>query len=376
MTALRIGIGFQLTTYTGWGIVGMNIALQLSALSDVELFISANTDLRGVNPLDALRLAPRMVQTLPEIDVLLTAEGNACGGPPDVPCRHMGLMVFEDTSILSDPEKLANLRKYDWLVTASKWNHDLLAAVGVPSALIQQGIDPTTWHPAPRSGRHKDRFIVFSGGKLEYRKGQDIVLAAFREFQSKHPEALLVTAWGNHWTDLAVDMTLNGWVSAECEVIGGRLDIEGWGEDNGLPAGSHVDVGMLPNVMLAPIVREADVAVFASRAEGGTNLMAMEAIAAGVPTIVSNNTGHKDLPCLRLAQGFEAAKPAKFFGAVDTWGETEPGMLSEALEFIRDGSRPPTGPVPTWAEHTNQLVQLIRGNTVWNLDTDPTHAST
>jgi glycosyltransferase involved in cell wall biosynthesis len=42
-------------------------------------------------------------------------------------------------------------------------------------------------------------------------------------------------------------------------------------------------------------LREADAAIFPNRCEGGTNLVAMEAMACGVPTILSANTGHLDL---------------------------------------------------------------------------------
>ena len=40
----------------------------------------------------------------------------------------------------------------------------------------------------------RERFLIFSGGKMELRKGQDIVLAAFKIFARRHPEATLVTA--------------------------------------------------------------------------------------------------------------------------------------------------------------------------------------
>ncbi|CAM9185263.1 unnamed protein product, partial [Heterosigma akashiwo] len=39
------------------------------------------------------------------------------------------------------------------------------------------------------------------GGKLELRKGQDIVLAAFARFARSHPDARLVVAWDNKWND-------------------------------------------------------------------------------------------------------------------------------------------------------------------------------
>jgi glycosyltransferase involved in cell wall biosynthesis len=75
--------------------------------------------------------------------------------------------------------------------------------------LVLQGIDPTLFHPAPKSGLFKDRFVVFSGGKIEYRKGQDLVLLVFRVFLVRHPEVLLVTAWHGSWPELALSLAAN-----------------------------------------------------------------------------------------------------------------------------------------------------------------------
>jgi hypothetical protein len=50
-----------------------------------------------------------------------------------------------------------------------------------------------------------------------------------------------------------------------------------------------------PNGAMAPIYRECHVGLFPNRCEGGTNLVAMELIACGIPAIISANTGHLDL---------------------------------------------------------------------------------
>jgi len=45
----------------------------------------------------------------------------------------------------------------------------------------------------------EDRFLIFSGGKLEFRKGQDIVLKEVSRFRKRHPETLLIALWGSLW---------------------------------------------------------------------------------------------------------------------------------------------------------------------------------
>ena len=45
----------------------------------------------------------------------------------------------------------------------------------------------------------KDSFVIFSGGKFEFRKGQDIVIKAFRHLQDKYRDVNLITSWFNSW---------------------------------------------------------------------------------------------------------------------------------------------------------------------------------
>ena len=75
---------------------------------------------------------------------------------------------------------------------------------------ILQGIDQTIFHPAPKSNMFGDRFVVFSGGKLEYCKGQDIVIAAFKIFQKLDLEALLITVCHNFWPQFMVGIEQTG----------------------------------------------------------------------------------------------------------------------------------------------------------------------
>jgi glycosyltransferase involved in cell wall biosynthesis len=181
-----------------------------------------------------------------------------------------------------------------------------------------------------------DRFVVFSGGKLEYRKGQDLVIAAFRLFREHHPEALLMTAWHNHWPQLITDLSLAGHVQGVPDVRDGALAIIPWLESNGIPADAVLDVGRVPNALMGRIVREAHVALFPNRAEGGTNLVAMECMAAGVPTIVSSNTGHQDLVasggCIPLRCQQQVPHPTRFFRGTEGWGESDVAEIVDLLE--------------------------------------------
>jgi glycosyltransferase involved in cell wall biosynthesis len=237
---------------------------------------------------------------------------------------------------------------------------------------VIQGIDPTIFHPAPRTGMFGDRFVVFSGGKLEYRKGQDIVVAAFRRFRERHPEALLVTAWHNHWPQLIADLDLAGHVRGVPRLTNGVLQIGEWLAANGIPQAAAVDVGCVPNAFMGQVVREADVALFPNRCEGGTNLVAMECMAAGVPTIVSSNTGHLDLlatgGCFALRAQRDTRRPTRHFAGVDGWGESDVDEIVELLEKLyadRDfaGQRATVGATVmarlTWQSQISALLRAL-----------------
>lgn len=62
------------------------------------------------------------------------------------------------------------------------------------------------------------------------------------------------------------------------------------------PSRQSVFVRRLEQAQLASLLRESvDVALFPNRCEGGTNLVAMEAAASGVPLLVTRGTGQADL---------------------------------------------------------------------------------
>uniref|UniRef100_A0ACD5GUW0 Glycosyltransferase n=1 Tax=Desertifilum tharense IPPAS B-1220 TaxID=1781255 RepID=A0ACD5GUW0_9CYAN len=98
-----------------------------------------------------------------------------------------------------------------------------------------------------------------------------------------------------------------------------------------------IDVGIVPNALVVQILREADVAVFPNRAEGGTNLAAMESLACGVPTILSANTGHLDLideaHCYSLKTQ-NPVQPTAQFPGTEGWGESQVDEVVEMLEQV------------------------------------------
>lgn len=264
------------------------------------------------------------------------AHGKQVGGQPTI-----GVAFLEEATL-----SLAGRQRAERLaltIAGSSWNERVLRANGiVATTTVLQGVDTSLFHPAPKADIFPGRFVIFSGGKLEFRKGQDLALAAFRAFHQRHPEALLLTAWHCLWSQLSIGAASHPGISAPRLGPDGTADIMTWAVENGVPADAIVAIGQTPNIAMPHVIRQADVALFANRAEGGTNLVAMECMACGIPTILSNNTGHLDLlrregVALALRAQGKVARPG-----VDTtdWGESDVEEMVESLETVwRDRAR-------------------------------------
>ena len=315
-------IDWPLTPYTGWGGYGIQLA---QALLEQRRYVprllarndrSQHCDLHWLEALQYLedQSRPLMQQVaaaegagcLPvatQAPLGFSALGNLVPPPRFSAARHVGVTFFECSRFSASD--LETLRGFDLVVSGSRWNQALLKKQGVHRAsLVHQGVDTALFNPEPVPRLLKRSLVIFSGGKLENRKGQDIVIAAFRRLLRHCPDALLIAAWGNMG-----HVGLNT-IAASPHVKGaperGRADAIGpWLAANGVPAANVFLLPCMVNRQLPYLIKQADVAVFASRCEGGTNLMAMETLACGVPTMISANTGHLDL----LAMGFGHALP-------------------------------------------------------------------
>ena len=371
------------------GRCALNLALQWSADPDIELMctVPVNLDEICVDPIRFRALRPFLALS----KALQDASPPLCTVPYRLECPVLSDVdlrpgcldhwitgqptigvVFFDTAHLA-AGILA--RALPMIVAGSEWNKRILNQHGIHQVVtVLQGIDPALFHPAPAGGWLNDRFCVFSGGKLEHRKAQDIVLAAFRTFAARHPEALLVTAWHCPWRDPARSLDVSGLVSPVTFDPQGNVDVTGWAAVNGIDPAQVLDLGAVANHALPTILREMDVAVFPNRCEGGTNLVAMECMACGLPVILSRNTGHLDLIDGDNCFALEHQAPLDGYGAglgnVPGWGESSVAEVVETLEHVfadRTGARR-RGQLAadsmtrlTWNQTAQRLKGLILG---------------
>lgn len=347
-------------SFLGWGVYGLNLGLAWANDPDIEL-VYGHHALQGSVILEPDRMRSmgptfdrtnELVATLSankgatarlDVPVLValdtdflpwpSANGGKLLGSPTI-----GVTFFESAHL--KPEAIARAASYPLIITGSHWNERVLRSYGLTNVkTILQGVDALLFHLAPPEARSDGQFRVFSGGKLECRKGQDIALAAFRQFAERHSDAVLVAAWHSPWPVHAKSVDATGLAAPVTFREDGELDARAWAQANGIRPHQFIDAGKVPNVQMPQLLRQVDVALFPNRGEGGTNLVAMEAMACGVPTILSANTGHLDLiedeNCFVLTHQGEVTYEARAAsrGDLPGWGESD---VSEAVERLEE----------------------------------------
>lgn len=385
----RVIIHWGLSSFSGWGVYGLNLALCWSNDPDIEPMCSIPITPGEIclDPIQHRALEPFMALSrnlwaslqpiarsrfdvecpvLTFIDLKPNGFDHLISGQPST-----GFVFFETAHLTADAIERA--RAIPLIVTGSDWNKRVLNEHGLDNIVtVLQGTDPTLFHPAQAGGWLGDRFCVFSGGKLEYRKAQDIVLAAFRVFAARHKEALLVTAWYSPFQHVARSLDASALVGPVPFDAAGDVDVGGWVAANGIARDQVLALEAIPNQQMPAVLREMDVAVFPNRCEGGTNLVAMECMACGVPVILSRNTGHLDLieeeNCYPLEQQSSLDGDRAGVGSVPGWGESSVDEVVENLERVfadrRDARRRAERGAQmmanlTWARTAERLKELM-----------------
>lgn len=348
-----LGITWGISNRYGWGVYGINLVR--------ELLKRGRPTPVCFEPISLDTLSPALIQELQPVinfqkenlskfhrsgkiatlkdSIVLHALGNemelgllskAFEGEVNI-----GMIFFEYTEV--SPDALARARNLDLIVAGSTWNADVMKGWGLTNVdTVFQGIDTSLFRPLPRKKTYDGKFAIFSGGKLDFRKGQDIVLEAFKKFSQRHDDVILVTAWHNLWPLTALPFIFSPYTDRLPKIqADDMLNMKEWAASQGVAPDKFVDLGMLRNEDMPQILNEMDLAIFPNRCEGGTNLVAMETMACGVPCVLSANTGHLDLigddakRCYPLMEQGPVSLPEC---GVDGWGESSVDELIEKME--------------------------------------------
>jgi glycosyltransferase involved in cell wall biosynthesis len=109
-----------------------------------------------------------------------------------------------------------------------------------------------------------------------------------------------------------------------------------WILRNGVMPNQVLCLDTAPNRLMPDVFREVDLAVFPNRCEAGTNLVAMEALAFGLPCLISQNTGHLDIIQNNNAIPLTVQKPIEGLGATG-WGESSVDEIVDQMEAAYQG---------------------------------------
>ena len=385
---LPVLLDWPASSVHGWGILGLNLFMAWANDSDLQPLMGApiaQSMLTGYDQSRVLALEDPIAESNRfqvnlgrfrgagmRLDMpVIKGYGNGFMDPGGVTgTPNIGRCIFEDTRL----EKVAdNLANCDVLLCASRWNAELLKArTRKRVEIIYEGVDHTLFRPGPRPGLlERNKFYIFSGGKVEYRKGHDLIVLAFKEFARRHDDAVLVTAWHSPWPQLSVGF--KGKLNAPLELAAdGAIHVKKWIASNGINPDKVIEIKQIHNSLMPGVLCDMDCAIFASRAEACTNLPAKEAMACGIPVIVAANTGMRDLidggNCIPLKK----QKAIHDFTECGTeqWGESDVEEIVQALEKLyadssyrhkmgHDGAAWILAKGRTWSNHARQLKSLI-----------------
>ena len=291
----------------GWAVCGRHIVSELSRLTPVRL-VSDPFDAASVGDESTFRVLAglgasdqdggEMQRTPQPLLQAITSSTDFAAFRPNLQSSSLtvGYTFFEENILTPDAVQHAR-RTYDQIVTGSTWCEEVLRGYGLKDiSTIVQGIDPLVFHPSPPATRQfGERFVVFSGGKLEFRKGQDLVIRAFKVLQDRHRDVILVNAWFNPWPSSLDTMAASPYIEFK-RTGAGHMDFVGQLlVANGIDLEGVVTLPAQPNARMANMYWDTDVGLFPNRCEGGTNLVLMEYMAAGKPAIASYSSGHRDI---------------------------------------------------------------------------------
>jgi len=378
----------------GWGILGLNIFFHWANDPDIAPLMVYNINKDNLVMIDPMRMSRinyainrsnEFAQIISQVPLEKTVELNVTVihgiGNGLEPTRfrgttNIGRLIFEDTRFVDFSSKID---PYDVLLVASNWAKDIVEShTDKPVHIIHEGIDPSLFFPGPKSGiLDPNRFYVFSGGKIEYRKAHDLVMAAFRIFGKQHPDAVLITSWHSPFPQISKGF--KGILDHPLQLTAnGQINAIQWAIDNGIAPEQFFDIGPIPNQLMPQVLREMDVSLQPSRAEACSNLPVMEAMACGIPVILSNNTGHKDLVessernasehCISLNE--QRTVDSYLDWGTDGWGESSVDEIVSCLEYIyqnrdigqaigRSGAGRILERKLTWGEHASCLKALV-----------------
>ncbi|BBO66744.1 hypothetical protein DSCA_06740 [Desulfosarcina alkanivorans] len=276
----KLYLGLKSGKNFGWGVCSEYLISELSKLRDIHILSESDGSAGNSN------LEGKVFQALTDVNLYPLYE-KARG------TSNFAYTFFEN-ELTADSK--TNSERYDMVFGGSTWCRDRMTEAGIANAdVLLQGIDPQRFFPITDL-KPKESYVIFSGGKFEYRKGQDLVLKAIKVLMEKYRDILLVNCWFNLWPESMRMMQLSSHIRFNySSTASWQENMKRLYTDNGLDATRIITLDIAPNHQLRNLYAQTDIGVFPNRCEGGTNLVMMEYMACAKPVIASNTSGHMDV---------------------------------------------------------------------------------
>ncbi len=254
---------------------------------------------------------------------------------------NIGYCFFEH-ELLAARFMPAAAQRWDHIVAGSRWCEQQLRVGGIEhTSTILQGVDSRRFAVQPPR-RADGRFIVFSGGKFEFRKGQDIVIAAMRVFMQRHPDVWLSCAWHNPWPQSLQTMEQSSLIAFDWKPDASDQLFFETIVRNGIDPARVTLHPAFKNERMALIYAESDLGLFPNRCEGGTNLVMCEYMACGRPVIASNRSGQADIVTVENAWPLAVYRQVEALTGGMVTGRWQEVVIEDLLEKLEAAYADPT----------------------------------
>lgn len=287
--------------YIGYGRMGVNIASELRR-ADVTVYDSIKEapqpQAASAEALEFIgERTPGLTNVVAWASVPTHARGWYKGQVPII------LTMWEATQL--PPSFRENLHEFDTVIVPSRQNEELFSQYHDNVKYVPLGVDPHVWRFQSRPSLSNGfRFLIGGSGG---RKGTDI---AFKAFKAAFPEG----SWGSGPIPYLVMKNPKGedFYHSRVEMVTGRMTAE---NEVALYASAHCYVQP-------------------SRGEG-FGLQPLQAIAQGMPTILTDAHGHEAFSHLGMGIGYTMSDSGYFiYGDAGDWWEPDCDELVDTMRWV------------------------------------------
>lgn len=216
--------------------------------------------------------------------------------------QHRVLYTMWETTKL--PENYSRfLDHYDQILVPCEHNRELFGQFSDNVSVVPLGVNIDYWKPTPRPANSRFRF--HAGGSMWLRKGLDVVVEAFKKAD----------------------------VDAELHI---KVPLKRFIPDRQWPSNIIVHTGWMSKQEQFDWFNQADCFIAASRGEG-FGLMPLQAMAMGVPTIITPTSGqaqYADLASIVIPVTSQECNVHETVDFKGCWDEPDVDALVEALRGL------------------------------------------